>query len=285
MSDYHRQILTCLRDEYGVKIGRDDIQNGGSHSYLEFDYAGKRRRLTLQRAPGAGASTVALKIQDIRRDLGPPIKPNDRPRRKMEDMMPTIPLKKDFTARGSVSNYERNGCLCFMFSQEVADRLDVNTRYKVVKTGDDIWEISPGGSNALRRIAKSDVWRIAVGAKTNGLAGDLGYFNRYPTDYVVIDGHILASIVERKTLGVRQRREKKPLTAKHVQKLMIQSVAEDIQPTDSSTVPRMRSFLAELAKLNPELTRLEAQGPYRLIRTKEGKWKFQAPSIALEDEE
>ena len=71
-----------LRDTYGV--GQIEFFGGGNHDRAEFTYRNKRCVLTLHRHskdPNA-ASTIEMKLRDVRKLLGdPPSLLDDRPRR------------------------------------------------------------------------------------------------------------------------------------------------------------------------------------------------------------
>jgi len=319
VSNYTRQVLTYLQNEYELKIGTEDIQHGSNHRYLEFDYAGRRHRITLQKDAVSGASSVEMKLRDIRRELGEPPKSPPKQKRRLEDMVPkmtqtvanspfadAVPLTGNATAvaKGAISNYESNKCICFYLPKEIVDYLDTDIKYKVTRVDTDSWEIGPGGNSRLRPSGQRYV--IAASSWASGLAGDLGYFNDYPVEYVAVDGHLLVSIIERKSLRspIKRNLRRKAKIEEQLNTVIAPKVKEsdisdivvvepeyrtedaihkvltttkpDLCPT--SQTYRMKSLLSELKKL-------EAEGPYRLIKIKGGKWKFWAKSIQLEEDE
>jgi len=322
VSNYTRQVLTYLQNEYELKIGTEAIRHGSNHRYLAFDYAGRRHRITLQKDAVSGASSVEMKLRDIRRELGEPPKSPPKQKRRLEDMVPKITqtvanstfadavaLTGTATAatKGVISNHESNKCIYFYLPKEIADCLDVDIKYKVTRVDTDSWEIGPGGNSRLRPSGQRYV--IAASSWASGLAGDLGYFNDYPVEYVAVDGHLLVSIIEKKPLRspIKRNRRRKAKIEEQLN-MVIASEVTYIKEQDQSDIvvvePEYRTEDAihkvltttkpdlcptsqtyRMKSLLSELKKLEAEGPYRLIKIKGGKWKFWAESVQLEEDE
>lgn len=69
---YHQQVIQYLNDNYRCNLGVNDIEVGGKHPYVKFNYNGKTIRLTLNREETNRGLAFRLKQQDIRRMLGEP---------------------------------------------------------------------------------------------------------------------------------------------------------------------------------------------------------------------
>src|SRR5215469_372893 len=83
---YQRAVASYLRDSYGISPGRPIYS--GRHPTFQFTYRGTPRIVTLN-APGhPGENLLALKLQDIRRELGPPPQVERRPKMRLADMLP-----------------------------------------------------------------------------------------------------------------------------------------------------------------------------------------------------
>lgn len=91
--EYRREVRDYLRTGYGVT----DIEElHGKHTKFRFAYNGRTILLPLNDRNGAGKSSASdMKLQDIRRMLGPPpLDPDaapERPRRTLDELMAEIP--------------------------------------------------------------------------------------------------------------------------------------------------------------------------------------------------
>lgn len=85
MTPYQREIADYLRDEYGATDVH--LQGGGKHPRLCFRYLGAEQHVTIAQTP-SDANAAVVKKGDVRRLLGSPPERPEKPRRKLEDMMP-----------------------------------------------------------------------------------------------------------------------------------------------------------------------------------------------------
>lgn len=294
-SDYTHQILEFLQDEYELKIGTNDICHGSNHRYLDFVYDGKRRRVTLHKDSVAGPNTIKMKLRDIRRELGQPPERPEKQKLRLENMMPTtltgsgeaipnhLPPAATIVARGTISNFESNDCLYFYLPPEIVECLDADLRYKVALIGHDSWEIGPGGACTIRLSGAKRI--ISASSRASGLANDLGYFANYPADYIAADGRVLVSLVDRKSITPSIKRRRRVPVEKSIIDVIPATSEPWIEPfVDVEPVPSIMSQNGRMKALLRELKAIETVGPYRLIKTKEGKWKFWADSVQLEDD-
>ena len=87
LSRYERAIRDILREDYQVEEIR--FFPGGNHPRAEFDWRGKRIKLTLHKQYNGGdvpQSTLDLKRRDIRRLLGEPLPAAVKPKRTLDEL-------------------------------------------------------------------------------------------------------------------------------------------------------------------------------------------------------
>jgi hypothetical protein len=88
---YARAVAEYIHDGYGID---PTLQEGAKHPYLEFDYKGERRRVTLHHNTRGRSNALAMKLQDVRRELGPPPLTTEKRRETMEQ--PTSTASEPF---------------------------------------------------------------------------------------------------------------------------------------------------------------------------------------------
>jgi hypothetical protein len=205
MNPYQRQVREYLRSVYGVT---PTMINGGNHQAYEFDFGGKRRRITLH---GEGQrndkGALAMKLQDIRRELGtPPPQPTRAPR-KLENMMSwmqsaTVPKTEPAIEpapaaapakpphMGAMALYfDVKNRLRFFVPSDLRRTLSGTLGIEIARIGHDSWELSP--SHTRRRSFNKDGY---VEARDESCIKDLEPFGMSPAEFIEVDGHVIASI-------------------------------------------------------------------------------------------
>lgn len=208
LKKYSDRVLGYLRDAYGINA---EVQHGGKHPCVAFNWHGVARRITLRH--DGGVHGFDLKRQDIRRVLGaPPATTGETAMVMIETAMPhqvapvppppevsgeTVPAMAQGTAgpyscRGSIAAHADNGCLQFRFPKDTSP-FAVGTELTAERFGEG-WLIVPANHkgtqrhSALREQGKRAVVNVMMRA-----AGIAKPFPSIEAEYVIGDGQILVS--------------------------------------------------------------------------------------------
>lgn len=163
----HRGIINYLRREYGLRVLAPKY--GGNHPYLEFEYPiGHQRRITLHGA-SPHPNALAIKLGDIRRELGPPPLKPEKTRKRIEDMVPqpfnpprilpavTSEVKPKIESETRQMPDITGYVACYNYNNK--SRLKINVPAKIV-TG---WEGGGVGVNSI----DEDTWELQVDPKVH----------------------------------------------------------------------------------------------------------------------
>lgn len=302
LSPLHKAVRDHLRDAYGV--GQIEFFGGGNHDRAEFTYRNKRCVLTLRRAPGGrevGASTIEMKLRDVRKLLGdPPSLLDDRPRRTLEDMtvelnakapssdQPVAPMgtplatPRTLSATGSVALRASNKCLTFIVPPKIRERFVASggETTHVEFHGPDAWTIRHGAGPRMRPNSNGG---MAIGGKRY-IEFFGGFFPRRPATFTL------------DALGEIRVKLDEPVTTLAPAKVIVEPVAppkppepaRDLEPDGAHPHPVKPQFTlpdpTNLRAILELIAEAEAGTVYRLVRLKEGGMAWQAPLIKLEDE-
>lgn len=279
---YERAVRDYLTDRYGATVLASDA--GGKHRRLRFEHCGRPYVLTLASSPRHDErSAISMKMQDIRRLLGPP---SDRPtataaRRTMEDMMPLdsasepLPLPPSSTAVSSSTScdgrmaYYSPNRLRFYVSAAFAAAMP-DGPYLASRVGMDMWELHPDKSGR-HRLVKAGVWRCL---EFNVPNLDLGPFGSTPARYVLVDGHVLVD------LDVADLR---PVTPRPVA-APVQDVSAAPPAAAPAPVPVGVPTPDDLRAILADIRRVESTTDRRLVRLqasdgREARWAWKADLI------
>lgn len=287
-TEYERAVERYLADAYGVT--RIEKGFGGRHPQWRFTHGGREHVLIMQAAAhrrvreGNGRSVV-LKLQDIRRKLGPPAKLAESAKlgydgaveeqeNEMIEAKPALPASPPTpqpkrwdvgvaTYRNSVSP---NASLRLNLPQELVDAFGQPLAVEVL--GDEDLKITVDQRGATPKAPKTSradervlCWVVPDVARP---------FGRSPAEAVVVDDAILVHC----PLATRRWLSDAPAAAR----------PKPAETKPSATEPSMPSVthndVADATACLAELRRIEAETPYRLMREKDGgDWIFVAPRI------
>ena len=275
-----REVRRFLRDEYGV-TETELSQGGGGHPRLAFDYAGTPRKITLPNPGNDRGLAGNFKMQDIRRLLGPPTRSAaQRKKRRLDDMMPEpVALsarpthadmiherEPDRTYRGTIAVYTSNPKKRYQRRLTIGIRDDLYQEFGhtgallVTRIDNDTFQIAPHPDSGRKIPAfhhEGAIWKFAIETL---LPNDTEPYGASPAEMILVDGSIVARVLERK--GVNKSIKGAP------SKAAAGSAAVGLEAD-------MRGALAAIR-------RVEAETPYRLVRVKDdegGHWAFSAPRI------
>jgi hypothetical protein len=308
--NYLSTVLSKLRDDYGVTDAEQ--REGGKHPCVRFTHRGRRFRLTLGHDGRKGS--VDMKLQDIRRLLGPPPSPapSDKPRRRLEDMMPEqaqigaaghqvqffAPATTGEVTRASpehlaarVAAYKNGNRL----------RLHVNVPETMVSgwavgvgaraVGEDAWELYPD-SSTHRSWSRGDTRGTVKVDLYDATVMETEPFGSSGAEVVSVDGHLLITCRVKDRVALGQRPEKRRPSANSSETVKSATITErDLEAwgsvggtgtygaTGASYRERMVAVLREIAALEAETDR-------RLVRVKDStprRWEWHAAPVRLEE--
>jgi hypothetical protein len=285
-SEFERKVRAYLEENYNVTSLEPTRR--GEHLAFALEINGIKRVITLNEHNAHGPRGEAQCLQDIRRIFGQP-QPNrvSKEPRKLEDMMPTPPFnppkilpalpdsKKEATGTGWASSYQSNGCLTFVLPPEIVACVDTTLLYSAIKVAKG-FEIKPGGNSKIRLQGKHMI--LCVSGR---LTGDPPkYFAKAPTEYVAMDGHILANYTlspdqlthkHKPRLGVIKPLTKEVITTPKVIPVTVLSKERSIAPT----IPNLLNYLKSLSELNEQAIKevvdcvnyIEDRTPWKINRS------------------
>lgn len=302
-----REVRRFLRDEYGV-TETELSQGGGGHPRLAFDYGGTPHKITLPNPGHDRGLAGSFKFQDIRRLLGPPTRSvAQHEKRRLDDMMPE-PVAIEARPMGTLGEAARivnkpdaigahprtadkvyRGSLAVYITPSAPDR----TRLKVNICNDLYTAFSHTGALRIIRV-DADTFQIepysGAGRKTpcfhregNGwgfaieklVPVEEGAYGASPAEMILVDGSIVARVLERRPAGKPVPRRTKPVAETPPTPTVKVNPVLAAPPPSIHLETEMRNALATIR-------RVEAATPYRLIRVKDdegGHWAFSAPRI------
>lgn len=291
LNEYHRKVRSYLEDNYGL-IGLQPNWEG-DHPYFKFEYAGQQHIITMNRK-AEGTTTLNMKLQDIKRVLGPPPPKKERQSRKLEDMMTQPPFnpprilsvvqesetpKKEATGTGLTASYESNQCLSFRIPAEVVECLDITQSYGLYKTSTG-FEIKPPGKCRFRKhgstkyIFTAGVTRLNLSPK---------FFSSTKTEFIAVDGHILGSLAEPPKVGTPRSRSTKssPKVKARPDKGLI---SDSVKPIPTRTyIPDSGPDLLAHLKACTQLTKADAQKVLDCVKYIEEKTDWRIARSAKTD--
>jgi hypothetical protein len=182
---------------------------------------------------------------------------------------------------GTVAFYKSNSTLNFTFPGTILPLVDRTVNYGIIRHDDGSWEIFPGKGKARFR-KHSNNWLMTFGAFSAGGGMTFGvsmagqYFGRTACEYIVVDGHIIASLTEPlRPVAVPGRPA--PITVE----------LPRLEPEPEQEEPQTRWVDIEQAALGDKkilrillnyLVRTEAQTDWRLIKVN-GGWRLRRDEI------
>jgi hypothetical protein len=287
MNSYQRAVTRYLRDNYDI---RPRPTRYGRHPALEFEFAGVRKVVTLN-APGhPGRNLLALKFQDIRRELGAPsVREKEKTKMQIKDMLPQgtnetlIALTRTNTemlpplpepAPGPVFVSAKTACYVpglvrLLVGAMVAKRLFGKSAVTVDKIDTDHWVIRADASKRKPRFIRSNT---AGFLELNFRADGMDRFG-----VIVVEAWEEGSSLHiRSDPAVRASAALSDLKARKIEFLPVPSSLEKTKsPRD-----RMLAVLREIREL-------EEIGTHRLIRTTGARWQWDPAGevVKLEDKE
>jgi|GEM_PF-6603507 len=306
MNTYTRAVRDCLRDEYAVE--GLTFFNGGNHPRAEFVYRGKTVKLTLHRQPGGvelGASTIEMKLRDIRRALGAaPDRGQTKCPRKLADMLPQIKEETEMTqpaltvvspepetnftthAPARIAHYpfgsrgDPNMCRVAVFlTEEGFKTFGHATGVIVTYLGDGKFKIVPHTKNITPRFTRTETtddraeYRLTAEISATGLPA----FGRTETSAALLPGSIEIKAPSDGDLKAPKRR--RGVTPSVVSDEAKRQIAPSSDAAPNAAAPDQLRYLLS------EIVLIEAATPYRLIKRKDtGAWVWKAPLISLDDE-
>ncbi len=308
MNEYHRTIVSFLRD-HGARDVR--VVPGGRHPHVDFVFRDKAFNLAVHRDPPGHSDAALIKVAELRRLLGEPDAPPPREKRRLEDMMPAVPITNghsqpvpappaEATWVGGMALYrdQKNG-LRLRFHPPEAVVAVLPGAVACARVDQDIWRLFPveGSRPTIRREDRH--YLLAVGGSPDVVAGFTAPFGVSPSEYRLGDGEVLVHLLREQMRPIdshppRLPRRRKLLQATPTEPLEVGTtisapghqidgkVITDVissrppdPPTKSVGGSDPRSILAAIAEV-------ERSGPYRLVRLESG-WAWRAPTIKLED--
>lgn len=283
-SPIEREVRAYLRDAYGVTKATLS-QGGGGHPRLTFEHTGRSYKLTLPSANSDRGLAFDMKRQDIRRLLGPPtvtIEPKFK--RRLDDMMPepitlsARPIHADMiqerepdrTYHGTIAVYASDPKKRYQRRLTIGVRDDLYQEFNhtgallVTRIDDDTFQIAPHPDNGRKTPSfhhEGSMWKFAIQTL---LPNDTEPYGASPAEMILVDGSIVARVLERK--GMNKNIKGAPHRAAAV----------------TTAKPAVVGLETEMRAALTAIRRVEAETPYRLIRVKDdegGHWAFSAPRI------
>jgi hypothetical protein len=298
LSSYHRKILDTLKHDYGV-VPR--IEEGGNHPALVFTYCGQPHRITMHN-DGHESDILKIKLQDIRRTLGPAKTNGQTPKRTMENLMSDLVREareaghdssisttnpvKDIHAVGAMAGYQANNTdnprLRFFIPSEIVKPfllrlgLVAPVYVNMGRKGTRDWEISFNPNGTGRGVTlRTNGPRYSIDAGVL-ISEGLDCFGTTPADYVLIGTTILVALkadqlrpVQLGNSQVLSRNMKKETTKP-------EAVAA---PTPPKQVHHKIPTDDEMQRALFTIRSVEEQTPFRLTKIRDEKgsrWVFQA---------
>lgn len=313
MNSYQRSIRDHLRDDYHVP--EVHFFQGGNHPRAEFTYASRSYTLTLHRAPGSrelGASTLKMKLRDIRRLLGdPPAPAAATSPRKLENMM-TIQRAHETPRRampsmGHVALYRdagKTGLRVRFYPPEEAVAALGTRAVAVTRASPDSWQLTPDPARTAPALRREGTKNLLDGGSALSLVeGFSDPFGVTPAEYLAIDGTVLVRLLTDQIKPVAELHNRKSAQdpAPWLKRPeVVTAVAEarlDKEPGRMAQPPELPQTTASGARwVEPPppdplavlraIAEVEHAGTYALVRLAEGggwAWKPTAPWIKLED--
>ena len=210
-SSYRAAVERALRRDYGITTIRRST-NSKSHELLKFDYAGQQHVVSLNTHNAHGPNILAMKLQDIRRELGPPsTQPDAKPRRTLTQMTnelqtraahpsdsPSAPAHSSISIGPSVSigraalSTSAKGMSSLWLEPPKAFEIPVNTRYSVHRLESLAWELVPAPANTSpkKTVSLGKKGDFQISSACEGLEP----FGRSPAEFLYESGHIIARV-------------------------------------------------------------------------------------------
>ena len=285
-----REVRAYLREHYGV---REAVlsQGSGGHPRLAFEHRGIKHKLTLPN-PGMDRGLAAqLKFQDIRRLLGPPTTTEATPeKRKLEDMMPP-PIAIETKALGEVArvlpaktepkprSYRGTCALTISPSMPNKTRFRIcipddlyqafghEGAVKLTVLGDDTIQVLPHPDRERKTPSFNRSGRFWMTINEMIFPINAQLFGSSPAEMILVDGSIVARIIEKRPVGrTTKRSEATPI---------VKDLSNEKNTTKTSNPAE------EMRDLLRRINEVEAASPYRLVKLEGHGWVWRAPTIRL----
>ena len=304
---FERDVLALLRTEYVVADAH--LESGGKHPKVCFTYGGHPYVTPYPLSPHSDwQSAFNRKRQDLRRMLGPPPdlppvdertvlweKPKPEPRKELSmsqsssslgtlaDVMPSKPTtsaqRAAYVGRCSLlapTPTVLNPRLVFSIPHALYRAFGHGGAVTITRVDDEIFEIEPRpGFKSPRFFRVNGEVYAVITEKTVVAKPDTVYWGASPAEFLLVDGHLLVTVPVATRRQIRGwRRHDAPVvtpppTAPAATPLPAATAPSSTSPFDAAV---MRSILESVRQI-------EAETPYRLVKTVSGAWAFRAPTI------
>lgn len=283
MNSYQRAVRNYLVEVYHVNPGLP--VGGGSHDAFKFEYGGQERRITLHHGTDE-TNALAMKLQDIRRELGSPPQQNEVRGDKMFEK----------SGEGAfVAAYRGNkpGSLRVRFSvpRDLAEPF-LGCAISVEAQGEENWVLRPRPDAGVTK-PKFREKGVAIGYSDleapliENCSGEP--FGKSPAEVVVVDGSLLIHSDPAKRVPVMEvhRVSKREAEAAVPVAQVDGEVVEFVKPVpfDVRLGAEKQLTEEEMRGALRIIRAAECEGKYELVRTVSGRWEFRprARTIRLED--
>lgn len=288
MNSYQRAVRNYLVEMYHVNPGLP--VGGGSHDAFKFEYGGRQRRITLHHGTDE-TNAYVMKLQDIRRELGPPPRPKEEPEEKMVE-------KSGEEAFVAAYRGNKPGSLRVRFSipRGLAEPF-LGRAISVEAQGEENWVIRAHSDASITK-PKFREKGVAIGysdLEAPLIENCFGQpFGKSPAEVVVVDGSLLIHSDPAKRVPVMEvhRGSKRAVEPDNVE-----AALHRIDPASLSVEAPAVILAAQSLEVEHQLTEeemlgvlrtlrtVEREGKYELVRTVSGRWEFRprARTIRLED--
>lgn len=284
---YRRAVVRYLRDEYGVaEVKEPPRAGGGDHPRLRFSYAGRERTLTLHgTASKVDAHALAMKLQDIRRDLGPPpARCEANGKRKLENMMPDLPPEAKAleplssypkpppaVGAGRVALYENGGSrlLRFHLPEAAVERFVAGGFVSIHQIEGIGWQIrhARSGRTEIRHDPKKG-WTVNRTDTRAEISAGIDPFPSTPTEVTATADEIHVRALFNQARPSRSGRPRKVKSRDMTPHALI------LEHPESSIKP---AATADIRAALEAVRRIEAETAYRLVKLKDPeRWAFRA---------
>ena len=300
-NSYHKKVIHWLQSTYAI----DDVvySVGGNHPRINFIYDGREHQVTLHH-DARETNALALKKQDIRRELGRPFVPKPiTPKRSLEEMtmeleakavesFNPLPLPKPaetaqtyairaacYDNRGKSGDHKQ---VRFVLPIETHDALFTgNPALKITQLDREMWELRVSANGV--QFGKAGQRAVLV-VKSREEA-----FGSSPAELTTVEPGVWAIHVPMATRRAVALREPQAVaTTPAAQPAVVQAPVElaPLTPLPPAVPPTLAEntalMLEQLSRQALTAIRtIEGSTPYRLIRTTAGAWEFRAPTLRL----
>lgn len=306
----HRELLDFLRDGYGIVVAPT---HGHDHDYVEFEWMGRRRRITINHRDSRGFN---LKRQDVVRELGPPLALSAKPireRRTLAAMTTELqaaaasgatfnplplatPTAKPLVGSCRVACYGKStSCFRFSFTSDlVAQVFPMGRIFCEPSLDGEAWLFRESSDGRELRVStsKKDCYEFSLtqGAVTP-FQSTTATIERLPAGDGIL---VTVPMSERRpvnavrsaamTKGARRAKAGTPMPA-------------PVEPPPTPPAQEWRALPAVkgavsalfLRNILKEIIVVERDSTYRLVKIKTAagaeRWEWRAPSIRLDDSE